>query len=73
LTARAAKTRFGRDHHFDTIRSVDEFQRRVPLRTYEDLWKSYLEPRYPIFDNLTWPGRIPYIALTSGTTTGVTK
>jgi GH3 auxin-responsive promoter len=73
LTARAAMTRFGRDHDFDTIRSVDEFQRRVPLRTFEDLWKSYLEPRYPIFDNLKWPGRIPYIALTSGTTTGVTK
>jgi GH3 auxin-responsive promoter len=28
----------------------------VPLRTYEDVWKSYLEPRYPIFDKLTSPG-----------------
>jgi hypothetical protein len=73
LTARAAKTRFGRDHDFDSIRSIDDFQRRVPLRTYEDLWKSYLASHYPIFDNLAWPGRIPYIALTSGTTTGVTK
>jgi hypothetical protein len=73
LTARAAKTRFGRDHDFDSIRSIDDFQRHVPLRTYEDLWNSYLESRYPIFDNLTWPGRMPYIALTSGTTTGVTK
>jgi GH3 auxin-responsive promoter len=73
LTSRAANTRLGRDHHFGAVRSIQDFQRRVPLRTYEDLWKSYLESQYPIFDNLTWPGRIPYIALTSGTTTGVTK
>jgi hypothetical protein len=73
LTAHAAGTRFGRDHGFDSVRTLDDFQRRVPLRTYENLWESYLKPGYPRFDNLTWPGRIPYIALTSGTTTGVTK
>ena len=28
---------------------------------------------YPVFDNLTWPGRIPFLALTSGTTEGATK
>ncbi len=27
----------------------------------------------PGFDDLTWPGRIPYLALTSGTTQGATK
>jgi hypothetical protein len=73
LTAKSASTRFGRDHDFAGIRTIDEFQQRVPLRTYEDLWESYLKPRYPVFDDLTWPGRIPFIALTSGTTTGVTK
>jgi len=73
LTARAAATRFGRDYGFEAVRSIDDFQRRVPLSTYEDLWESYLRPSYPVFDDLAWPGRIPYIALTSGTTTGVTK
>jgi hypothetical protein len=43
------------------------------LRTYEDLWEAYLKPRYPVWDDLTWPGRTPFIALTSGTTSGVTK
>ena len=33
----------------------------------------YLRDQYPVFDNLTWPGRIPYLALTSGTTQGATK
>ncbi|MDR3635269.1 MAG: GH3 auxin-responsive promoter family protein [Isosphaeraceae bacterium] len=73
LVRRARNTRFGRDHGFGRIRSVDQFQRQVPLRLYEDLWKSYLRDQYPIFDNLTWPGRIPYLALTSGTTQGATK
>ena len=31
-----ADTEFGRDHRFASIRSVREFQERVPLRKYED-------------------------------------
>ncbi|MGE5755579.1 MAG: GH3 auxin-responsive promoter family protein [Planctomycetaceae bacterium] len=73
LLRRARRTRFGRDHGFGAIGSVGEFQEAVPLRTYEDLWALYLKDRYPVFDNLTWPGRIPYLALTSGTTQGATK
>jgi hypothetical protein len=73
LVHRARRTRFGHDHEFTRIRSVADYQRSVPLRTYEDLWKSYLQDHYPVFDNLTWPGRIPYFALTSGTTQGATK
>jgi hypothetical protein len=73
LLRKARRTRFGREHGFDTIRSVADFQGAVPLRTYEDLWNDYLRNAYPLFDNLTWPGRIPYLALTSGTTTGATK
>jgi hypothetical protein len=73
LVHKARQTRFGRDHHFDTIRSVADFQRRVPLRTYEVLWDEYLRDCYPIFEDLTWPGRIPFIALSSGTTRGQTK
>ena len=73
LVRTARFTRFGRDHGFASIRTVDDFQRAVPLRTYEDLWTDYLEARYPVFEDLTWPGRIPYLALTSGTTQGATK
>jgi len=73
LTATAAHTRFGTDHRFDAVRTVEDFQRQVPLRTYEDLWNAYLKDQYPVYENLTWPGRIPFLALTSGTTTGATK
>ena len=50
-----------------------DFQAAVPIRTYESLWDEYLRDRYPVFEDLTWPGRIPYLALTSGTTQGATK
>jgi hypothetical protein len=73
LVRQARETRFGRDHEFGEIRTVLDFQKAVPLRTYEDLWAQYLRDQYPIFDNLTWPGRIPELALTSGTTQGATK
>lgn len=73
LSAFARETRFGRDHRLGSVRSVEGFQRRVPIRTYEEMWADYLRVRYPVFDNLAWPGRIPYLALTSGTTQGATK
>ncbi len=50
-----------------------DFQRAVPVRTYEALWDAYLRDAYPVFEDLTWPGRIPFLALTSGTTEGATK
>jgi hypothetical protein len=73
LLERARVTRFGRDHRFDQIRDVVDFQKAVPLRSYESLWNDYLRDRYPVFEDLTWPGRIPFLALTSGTTQGATK
>jgi phospholipid N-methyltransferase len=73
LLSRARETRFGRDHRFGHVRSVRDFQDAVPIRTYEALWADYLRASYPVFENLTWPGRIPYLALSSGTTEGPSK
>lgn len=73
LVTAARPTRFGRDHGFGSIRDVETFQKQVPLRTYEQMWADYLGDAYPVWDNLTWPGKIPYHALTSGTTQGATK
>ncbi|MBX6312563.1 MAG: GH3 auxin-responsive promoter family protein [Isosphaeraceae bacterium] len=73
LVAAARETRFGRDHRFGSIRTIADFQAAVPLRTYEDIWQQYFQDQYPILEDLTWPGRVPYLALTSGTTTGATK
>jgi hypothetical protein len=73
LVQAARRTKFGRDHRFETIHSVGDFQRAVPIRTYEQVWDLYFRDAYPSFDDLTWPGRIPFFALTSGTTQGATK
>jgi hypothetical protein len=69
----ARDTRFGRAHRFDTIRTVADFQARVPLRRYEDFWAQYWQPHFPALRDVTWPGLVPYFALSSGTTAGTTK
>ncbi len=73
LVAHARETRFGRDHAFAVIHSVADYQNAVPLRRYEDFWEAYWRDRFPQLTDVTWPGRIPYFAVTSGTATGVTK
>jgi len=73
LVARAARTRFGRDHGFAGIRDRSGFQQAVPLRRYEDFWAEYWSPAFPRLVDCSWPGEIPFFAATSGTTTGNTK
>ena len=73
LVRRGRQTRFGYEHGFTRIRSPADFQRCVPLRKYEDFWRDYWQPTFPRCHDVSWPGTIPYYALTSGTTTGNTK
>ncbi|WP_135466895.1 GH3 family domain-containing protein [Crenalkalicoccus roseus] len=73
LLRRAARTRFGRAHGFERLRSVGEFQAAVPLRRYEAFWEEWWRPAYPTLRDVTWPGLVPYFALSSGTTSGRNK
>lgn len=73
LVRRAQNTRFGHDHGFDRIRSVEDYQRQVPLREYEAFWQEYWKASYPLLQGTTWPEHVPYFALSSGTTSGTTK
>lgn len=73
LVRRAENTRFGRAHGFASIRTVADFQARVPLRTYEDFSREYFRDPFPVLDDVAWPGRIPYFAVSSGTSSGRTK
>ena len=54
-STQAASTRFGRDHRFDEVRSVADFQARVPLRTYEDLWNDELSVPLEAYPALAAP------------------
>jgi hypothetical protein len=73
LLRHARDTRFGRAHGFAAIRDVAGFQARVPLRRYEEFWSAWWQPAFPVLRDVTWPGLMPYWALSSGTTSGTTK
>jgi hypothetical protein len=73
LLRAARTTRFGQDHKFDSIKSVSDFQQRVRLRRYEDFWNEYFKDVFPVLDNCTWPGRMPFYSVSSGTSSGPTK
>lgn len=44
MTRYAQNTQFGLDHGFSEVNSVAEYQRRVPIRTYEDFFNNYFKP-----------------------------
>lgn len=73
LVARASATRFHRDHGLAMVATVSDYQSAVPLRRYEDFWNEYWGEQYPVLFDATWPGRIPFFANSSGTSSGVTK
>lgn len=73
LVRRARRTRFGRDHGFARVRGLDDYRARVPLRDWEAFWDSYWRAPFPRLHGVTWPGRVPWIALSSGTSRGATK
>ncbi|WP_312090499.1 GH3 auxin-responsive promoter family protein [Chryseobacterium sp.] len=69
LIKHAEKTLFGRTHQFEEIKSVEDFQNRVPVSDYEDL-KPYIEKVKKGQRNILWTETPEYFAKTSGTTSG---
>ena len=69
LVKGAAKTAFGIDHNFDSIKSYEDFKKNVPIRDYEDL-KPYVERIIQGESDVLWKGKPVYFAKTSGTTSG---
>lgn len=56
LVNRGQATRFGRDHDFRRIRTIDDYRRLVPLYSRAELWRAYWQPVYPHLTGATWPG-----------------
>ena len=73
LIGRARGTKFGRDHEFSAARSLDDYRSRVPLRDYDSFWDAYWREPFPRLADCTWPGPVPWFAVSSGTATGATK
>jgi phenylacetate-coenzyme A ligase PaaK-like adenylate-forming protein len=69
LIQQAKNTEFGTDHHFDQIKTFEDFTKNVPVRDYEAL-KSYVDKVVKGEENILWKGKPLYFAKTSGTTSG---
>ncbi|CAA7386811.1 GH3 auxin-responsive promoter family protein [Chryseobacterium fistulae] len=69
LVDTAKKTLFGREHDFENIHTVQEFQEKVPVSDYEDI-KPYIERVKKGQANILWIETPEYFAKTSGTTSG---
>ena len=72
LLGQATPTAFGRDHGFAAIRSVEQFQRQVPVYEYETI-KPYINRARQGEQSVLWPGRVRWFARSSGTTNDVSK
>src|SRR5207253_302207 len=40
---------------------------------YEQTWREYWQPEFPVLKDCTWRGTIPFFALSSGTSAGASK
>jgi len=70
LLKNAAKTEFGKEHDFASIKTYEDFVQQVPIRDYE-AFKPYIERIKEGKHNVLWKGQPIYFAKTSGTTSGV--
>ena len=69
LVKTAEKTLFGREHQFENIQNVLDFQNQVKIADYEEL-KPYIERVKKGQRNILWTETPEYFAKTSGTTSG---
>lgn len=70
LIQTAKYTAFGKDHHFEDIKTYSDFKLRVPIQDYEGL-KPYVDRVVAGESDVLWKGKPLYFAKTSGTTSGV--
>ena len=77
LLIKAGRTDFGRDYHFEEILEsenfTEEFRQRVPVFDYEKIYRQYWHKMLEGSENVTWPGKIKYFGLTSGTSNDSSK
>ena len=77
LLHKASKTDFGRDYHFAEMLSsanfLEEFRQQVPVFDYEKIFEQYWHKMLEGKVNVTWPGKIKYFGLTSGTSNDSSK
>ncbi|MEY4330599.1 MAG: hypothetical protein RL609_1347, partial [Bacteroidota bacterium] len=72
LIEEAGATRFGFDHNFQQIKSIADFRKNVPIRTYEE-FRLYIDKIKDGEEQVTWPTKVKWFAKSSGTTDNNSK
>ncbi|MCK5137176.1 MAG: GH3 auxin-responsive promoter family protein [Bacteroidales bacterium] len=72
LVEQATRTTWGVQYGYDSIFSIENFQERVPISTYDDI-KPYINRLREGEENLLWPSEIKWFAKSSGTTSDKSK
>ncbi len=63
----AKDTEYGKEHNFDKINTIEDYQKYVPINDYKDL-KPYILRHTKGEENVLFPGKPIMYATTSGTT-----
>lgn len=73
LMEHGRNTFFGAENQFDNIRTISDFQRKVPVSTYENL-RPYLDKIIiEKQQNVLWDSPVKWFAMSSGTTEDKSK
>lgn len=77
LLNKAKDTAFGKEYKFEEILEADDIQAKyaetVPYFDYNKIDKEWWHRYHEGEENVTWPGKPPYFALSSGTTGKTSK
>ncbi|HNU41376.1 MAG TPA: GH3 auxin-responsive promoter family protein, partial [Cyclobacteriaceae bacterium] len=68
----ARYTEFGQKYAFDDLVDYEDYKRRVPVHTYEQLF-PYIERLMRGEQNVLWPSEVKWFAKSSGTTNARSK
>ncbi|NBA86909.1 hypothetical protein GVN16_14145 [Emticicia sp. CRIBPO] len=72
LISKGKNTEYGKKYYFDDINTIRDFQERVPVSTYEDLY-PYIERMLKGEPNVLWSTEIQWFSKSSGTTNARSK
>lgn len=78
LLERGQYTAFGKHYGFDKILGeevdfITAFRHNVPIHTYTEMYRDWWYRAQQGEENVSWPGRVKYFALSSGTSEAASK
>jgi hypothetical protein len=77
LLSKARFTAFGQQYHFDDIllsqQPEKKFQELVPVHDYNKIYEEWWKKTIDGVPDVSWPGKIKYYALSSGTSEAASK